>query len=506
MKGIMATAFAALALAQAATASITGTGNVQVGTAVGGGGAVSVGATNNVFVGAYSMWSPYNLSGIIANVLVGTSAGAYAEDLRGDVFVGAGAGNGARGCVECVAIGVGVGAGWDNQDGRVAIGPRMDMTPQMGHLDTADLSVGSLARGADWGYGMGDIRDPDPDNADNNGVPWTPGTVRTGTVALETYVSNSPEGLRKATLAVGDDGRLAVSLNGMVANVALETSDPALDWAAARGGIDPGDTLAIYADGSRVVTNVTSFSTYDRPFSLTNLVAVYGGTNCVELGSQAFGTTSEDPADANTWLLLASFPSVVRVGHCAFGYCTSLKHVYLPQASEVGNILWNEKYDVFWGCLALEEIELPAATNLCYGALESCISLKRVHAPSVKYVKSVAFANCQSLEVVDFGSSLEAVPTLAAISAFRGTPAGCFVVVPDGLLAAWRADSQWSNAVSTYGLRIVSQSGYRTARRADIDDAVETAMSARLDGISLAFENGGLAVYTNGVFAISLGQ
>ena len=496
----MKTSIVAILAALAATgssASLVGANNVQLGAQVGGSSGTSVYATNNVAVGAYAMWSSYDRSGIEANVAVGVSAGADTENVRRSVFVGAGAGDGASDCAECVAIGVNAGKYWQQQNGRVAVGKRIDATAGMAHFDTADLSVGRLYHDNGYDFQMENIRDPQ----DFAVAPWTPGTVRTGTVALETYASDSPEGLRRATLSVGDDGRLAVSLNGMVANIALETSDPALDWAAARGGIDPGDTLAIYADGSRIVTNLASIARINGyVFPTNNLVAVYGGTNCVEVGEHAFYCCDS--------LVVASFPAATHVGNYAFYYCFALKQAYFPVADSLGKGTdgFSDETNTFCGCISLEEIELPAATNICWGGLQGCPSLRRVYAPALKSLGSSVFYGDSSLETVDFGTSLAAVPSMGAASGFTFVPATCCVVVPDGLLAAWRTDAKWSNAASLKGFRIVSQSGYRTARRADIDDAVETAMSARLDGISFAFENGALAVYTNGAFAVSLGQ
>ena len=474
-----------------AKGELDGERNIQLGAYIGGQSPIA--ATNNVAVGSYALYGNLGTTPHYGNVVIGVSAGAYAEGLHQNVFIGAGAGNGANFASNCVAIGVNAGEEWSDS-GRVAVGDRIDLGESLGVLDTGMLAVGRVNPGAEAIH----IIDPDTDWI--GGVPWTPGGVRTGFLVLEESATNAAAGRRTATLTVNGDGRLAVMQNGVVSEVATGAdADIETAWRTAHEDVDYGDTVLIYADGSRVVTNVAAITDHSLP--MQGLVAVYGGTNCTEIGDWAFVLNhSNTSLSGAVPVVAAAFPSVRRIGHKAFLLCYRLKHLWLPEAEEVGRGLGGvdaTDYDVFSNCLSLEEVDLPSATNITYGAFYNCVSLRRVYAPAANAVGGGAFQYCGNLEKVDFGSTLAAMPVLVGTSAFSNIPRGCRVIVPDGLEESWRGDNKWEYAVTNYGVRIVSQSGAKPAIVADV--------TKRLGAVSLAIEgDGSLGIYTNGVLAGTL--
>jgi len=96
-------------------------------------------------------------------------------------------------------------------------------------------------------------------------------------------------------------------------------------------------------------------------------------------------------------------PSVVNIDFRAFGSCSSLKSVVLPNVSTIGP-------KAFEGCLSLAEIQMPSVTIINKSAFQSCPKLTSVVLPNtLNILGEGAFYMCLGLESVDFGDSLTTI-------------------------------------------------------------------------------------------------
>lgn len=125
----------------------------------------------------------------------------------------------------------------------------------------------------------------------------------------------------------------------------------------------------------------------------------------------------------------------------------SLREIESLTKINVGGGWWFGDY-TFRYCSSLKELDFgegqPNVTGVCQG----CTSLTRVGFPSVlKSIGNNTFYQCLGMRKYDF-TKLNAVPTLANVSAFTDIPAECVIVVPDNLLAEWKAATNWSTYAS----------------------------------------------------------
>lgn len=119
----------------------------------------------------------------------------------------------------------------------------------------------------------------------------------------------------------------------------------------------------------------------------------------------------------------------------------------------------------FQGNVYLETIEMTALTHV--SSFLGCTALKNVYFPNAQYIQSGVFKNCSSLEVLDFPKAEQihsgvfencvklktlilrgaAVSSLSSSASFKNTPIESgtgFIYVPDNIVEAYKAASQWS--------------------------------------------------------------
>ena len=101
--------------------------------------------------------------------------------------------------------------------------------------------------------------------------------------------------------------------------------------------------------------------------------------------------------------------SVTKIGERAFGNCTSLQSVSLPNSITAIHDF------AFVGCSNLTEIEIPqGVTAIQTRTFEDCFSLASVKIPEgVTTIGSSAFEYCTSLETIDLPKSLASIVELA---------------------------------------------------------------------------------------------
>ncbi|MBO6190232.1 MAG: leucine-rich repeat protein [Alloprevotella sp.] len=125
---------------------------------------------------------------------------------------------------------------------------------------------------------------------------------------------------------------------------------------------------------------------------------------------------------------------VTNLGYQAFGSCSNLKSVSLP------NTLKTITSGAFTGCTALESIDIPAAvTQIETNAFFNCSSLKSVVIPSsVTEISNFAFQLCSALTAVSLPASVKTI----GIEAFYGCKS-----LKD--VTAWRTDPAEYNCDAT---------------------------------------------------------
>ncbi len=164
-------------------------------------------------------------------------------------------------------------------------------------------------------------------------------------------------------------------------------------------------------------------------------------------------------------LALVSLPPTLKQGsEYSFGYSASLRRVDCPDG--LSYICFAD----FRGCTSLTHINFSIATSISERGFQDCVSLKKVTVPegqtsltfcfagcytlseidipsTIKTIGANAFSNCYGMTKYDF-TKLKDVPTLSNTNAFSGIPADCVIEVPDILLDAWKAATNWSTYAS----------------------------------------------------------
>ncbi len=161
----------------------------------------------------------------------------------------------------------------------------------------------------------------------------------------------------------------------------------------------------------------------ESPFKEVSVVSVYIDSGVTTLGANVFNGQSR-----LTTITFAEDSQLVSVGIGAFGFCTSLKNVTLPNRVEVVELC------SFMECTSLESIVLPEGLkNLSPHAFGRCTELKSITIPnSVTKIDNTAFSACTGLEAVEFaeGSKLETIGAFAFSFCLNLES----VVIPNGVL------------------------------------------------------------------------
>ena len=103
----------------------------------------------------------------------------------------------------------------------------------------------------------------------------------------------------------------------------------------------------------------------------------------------------------------------------------------------------------FRDCKALKSIKVSEGQTQIPGAtFYACLALVEIDIPStITNIEQNAFAYCYAIRKYNF-TKATAIPTLGNTNAFTGIQADCIIVVPDNLLTAWKAATNWSTYAS----------------------------------------------------------
>lgn len=198
---------------------------------------------------------------------------------------------------------------------------------------------------------------------------------------------------------------------------------------------------------------------------------------------------------------LASFSiadDATTIGHSSFRGCSALETLELPDTItslghdalrltgiknfRVPSGISNLAYQMFYQTPALESLDFNSLTSIGADCFNGCTGLTSLTFPdtlttlgqrafqgctNVTYVKggtglasiqASALRNMSSCTVFDF-SACAAVPTLANVSAFEGTPSTKWIYIPYDLASTWLSASNWSSSTN----QINASLGYRYA-------------------------------------------
>lgn len=215
----------------------------------------------------------------------------------------------------------------------------------------------------------------------------------------------------------------------------------------------------------------------------------------ITLTENATGVDIAQYAEADVEVPMPTMPEEYCVGgsliaktlteyHCAgtgteirtrmFDGCTSLRTVNLP------NTITSIKAYAFSGCVALELSQLPTSiSSIETYAFQNCEKISFKDIPSAVTVPTIAcFSGCKGLTEINFLGDITtmqnaafsgcsnvlsfkflhntAIPPMNNTNVFNGINANAKIVVPDNLVTAWKAATNWV----TYADKIIGESDY----------------------------------------------
>ena len=171
------------------------------------------------------------------------------------------------------------------------------------------------------------------------------------------------------------------------------------------------------------------------PESVTYMDNTYSVTS---IGSDAFGYCS-----SLTSVVIPN--SVTTIGECAFYRCSSLTSVEIPNSvTSIGN-------SAFRNCSSLTSVEIPnSVTSIGNSAFSGCTSLTSVEIPnSVTSIRSSAFEYCSRLTSVEIPNSVTSIGNWAFSNCYGLTS----VEIPNSVtsIGVWAFDDCSKLTTATVG-------------------------------------------------------
>lgn len=163
-----------------------------------------------------------------------------------------------------------------------------------------------------------------------------------------------------------------------------------------------------------------------------------------------------------------NLPKLTIFGAGTFSHAIGAEHIYIPKASLAGY-----SNTAFEYCTSLKELALPAATENVYNAFfQECSNLEAVDLAISGFQQGDHFKNCAKLSVVVLRHS--SVVSLAGTNAFNGTPfasgkSGGTLYVPSSLISSYQSATNWSTILGYTNNQIKSIESTHTDPDAPID-------------------------------------
>jgi len=211
---------------------------------------------------------------------------------------------------------------------------------------------------------------------------------------VKVNVSALSNGLVLANANIANNSNRLVSVEGRTNlwNAAWQNPASAANWTWTSDGKEITLTSYNFTSLDVVIPDmldglpVIGFGTIFSPeYAGSAVTSISGGNNITTIGESAFGDC--------TALTSVSLPNATTIGYLAFQGCTALTSVSLPNATTIG-------YWAFQGCTALTSVSLPNATTIGDLAFQGCTALTSVSLPNATTVGDSAFGYCTALTSV----------------------------------------------------------------------------------------------------------
>lgn len=146
-------------------------------------------------------------------------------------------------------------------------------------------------------------------------------------------------------------------------------------------------------------------------------------------------------------LVYVEFPDAIYAGSGAFRNQKNLKTAKLPSLQVGYENYVKYSNNMFYGCVALETVDLGNLAYLADSMLRGCSSLALLDLKAVTNIETNVFYGDTNLKTIIIRSN--AVPTLASTAAFSGSAfasngSGGTLYVPNSLIASYQAANNWS--------------------------------------------------------------
>ena len=147
--------------------------------------------------------------------------------------------------------------------------------------------------------------------------------------------------------------------------------------------------------------------TFEKGCPIKELSAHFGGCSSLEevvlpdnlssIGRDASGSTFAFCTSLKTITLPKS---VTKIKDGAFWGCTALENINLENITVIGNDEWSNRIGTFAGCESLKAINLENAVKIHQNAFYKCTSLETVKLDNLEVLETCAFDGCTSLKSI----------------------------------------------------------------------------------------------------------
>ncbi len=195
----------------------------------------------------------------------------------------------------------------------------------------------------------------------------------------------------------------------------------------ARGGNAYTSITSLKISGNKI--NDVDFEFIRYSLLDLQVLDLEGLATLISIPDGAMGIEGSQP---NTTLITVKLSSrITSIGDNAFFGCTALENIDVSFATSIGNY-------AFRACLALESIDVKSAITIGRNAFSYCTALKNIDVKSAITIGMNAFSECTALEIIDVRSAtniewsafencsaLKSIDISSITSIDDGTFAGC---------------------------------------------------------------------------------
>ena len=171
-----------------------------------------------------------------------------------------------------------------------------------------------------------------------------------------------------------------------------------------------------------------------------------------------------------TSLKHVSMPDAIAIAHNVCNGCTSLESAYFPKISLDYWSYSQQGNNFFRDCQKLTSVFAPKIANIKASFFENCYLLPAFEADVAGKIETSAFGNCRALETLILRNT--SLVILSNVNAFNNTPFRGYggysghIYVPQSLIASYQTASNWSTLYASYNdlFQPIEGSPYENAR------------------------------------------